>query len=202
MNTKPAFIIPDWKLPSTNIAYCNVAAALRKENYEVLGQDITWCSSLMAHWTGGLVGAMNTQEAPATVYAFGLGGMIALAASVRKPIERLVLCSPRGYYKEYLPKCTPGDTRWMGDARIAEFNQLSAQELLKNIQVEHGSIFIDSAEHIARAAHKQWVEDIVSATGWEVTTLPRQRYGVMSPVYQNALVASVRDLALTGPDIS
>jgi pimeloyl-ACP methyl ester carboxylesterase len=197
MSTKPAFIIPDWKLKASDAAYHNVAAALRRQNYEVLGQDIIWFSSLMAQWTDELSRAMNSQNAPATVFAFGLGGMIALAASTRVPIERLILCSPRGYYREYLPQCTPGDTRWMGDARAAEFAQLSSQELLASMQVKHGSIIIDEAEHIGRQAHKQWVGDIVSATGWEVTALPRQRYGVMSPGYQGILAETVKGLAHT-----
>lgn len=189
---KPAFIIPSWKLSSTDISYRNIAAALRKEGYEVLGHDISWQSHTLTQWTAGLVGALRAQQSPATVYAFGTGTMIALAAAARVPMARLVLCSPRGYFKEYLPQCTPGDMRWIGDARFAEFRAVSGREQLDNLQAASGSIIIDEAELIGRVAHKHYLDDIIESTGWDVKALRRQRYGVMSPGYQDAVVETIR----------
>jgi hypothetical protein len=194
MPTKPAFIIPDWKLAASDIAYRNIGVALREKNYNIVGQDIAWFSGKLSQWNDRLVESLRAQDQPATVYAFGVSSMIALAASAHKPVKRLILCSPRGYYKEYLPQCTPGDMRWIGDGRLVEFIQLSYMDVLSNMQVEYGSIIIDETEHIGRQAHKQWLDDIVAATGWQVTTLPRQRYGVMSPGYQQALVETARAL--------
>lgn len=191
MRNKPAFIIPDRKLRTTHAAYANVGVALQQAGYEVVGQDVAWASGTLERWVYDLVLAMNEREDDAIVCAFGLGGMIALEASTKKPIENLILCSPGGYYKEYLNQPNYIVKRWIGDIRLAEFKQKSLKDLFAKMQVRRGLIIVDASEFIARPAYKQWIDDLVAATGWEVIELPRQKYGVASPGYQKAIREAV-----------
>lgn len=191
MHNKPAFIIPDRKLKTSHPNYANLRNALRSSEFLFKGHDPVWAGGVMDCWSSKLAYSLRECE-PATVFAFGLGGMVALEASTKTPIHNLILCAPGGYYKEYVKQQDYIVKRWIGDARLAEFLQMSVKDLFANMQVDNGLIIVDESEFIGRPAYEKWINDLVDATGWQVIKLPRQRFGVASPGYQKAIVEAVK----------
>ena len=195
MNNKPAIIIPAWKHGPDHAAYANVTSALKVTGHHIIGQSLRWNSGTVERWQAEIVQTLHGQKDPITMCAYELGAMPALAAATMYPIENLILCSPHGYYKEYITKDTFITPRWMGDIRKAEFAKLSSSELLRNLKVKNARIILDEAELIGRPAHQEWIHDLIEATGWEVTTLPHESYGLMSPGYQKAVVTAVKEMS-------
>jgi pimeloyl-ACP methyl ester carboxylesterase len=189
---KTAFIIPDWQTKTSSTAYVNTVAAFKTSGYTVMGQDFTWTSGTVEKWAYELIRALHEQKNPSVVCAVGLGAMIALAASAKEPIEKLILCSPKGYFREYVqhPRFIPA--RWMGEYRLKEFSTLTAAETLKNIQVGQGQIILDQGEFIGRPEHKQWMDDLMEYTGWEATAVSHTAYGIMGPGYQRTMVNAAK----------
>lgn len=198
MNNQSVFIIPERKLKVDHPVYANLRNALRSCGFELGGCDLVWNSGTMGGWSNNVARTLKEKESSAaTVFSFGLGGMIALEASTISPINKLVLCSPGGYYKEYINQQDYIVKRWVGDARLAEFSQMSIQDLFANMQVKEGLIIVDESEFIGRPAYKQWIDDLAGATNWEVVRLPRQRFGMASPGFQKIIVDTAKSFVLT-----
>lgn len=191
---KLALIIPAWKHSATDTAYTNIAVTLRAAGYQVISQDIAWRHSTFAEWQATITSALTQTTPPITICAFQLGAMATLVAASKIPIENLVLCSPSGYFKEYSDQVLPIERRWMGDARKAEFMQLSGQAVLQGIQVKHGYIIVDEGEFVGRPAYKQWIDDLIKTTGWPLTLVSHEQYGISSPGYQRAVINTLRGL--------
>lgn len=191
---KTAFIIPDWQDKVTSSAYVNVASAFKNAGYDILGQDFPWTSGSVKGWATQLSNEIEQSPTPPVVCAVGLGCMIALVAAAQTPIDHLILCSPKGYFKEYVTHPQFISQRWMGDNRLEEFANLSAAETLANAHIKKGTIIFDQGEVIGKPTHSLWIDDLISTTKWDVIKLPRQMYGVKSPTYQRAMV----ELAKTG----
>ncbi|MGD8374442.1 MAG: hypothetical protein PVI21_06330 [Candidatus Woesebacteria bacterium] len=193
MNSQPVFIIPERKLKTDHPVYANLRGALRSNGFTIEGCDLVWSSGTMGGWSGDVTRVVK-DSGPAIMFSFGLGGMIALETSVKTPIKKLILCSPGGYYKEYINQQDYIVKRWVGDARLAEFSQMSVQDLFANMQVEEGLVIVDESEFIGRPAYKQWIDDLIGATNWEIIRLPRQRFGMASPGFQKVIVDTVKTL--------
>jgi pimeloyl-ACP methyl ester carboxylesterase len=194
--SKSAFIVPGWgEKASTVKKYGQVGRMFVKKDYGVEYVDLTWSRKTMTQWVAELTElAKGKSDTDISLLGFSLGGMASFIASSKVEVENLILCSPSGFFREYMSIIPREDMAWMGKRRREDFNNLSWRNALETSRVANGYILIGEKELEMWPDFKLWVSELEQATGWRLIVVPEADHDIALLAYQEAIMKVVKGL--------
>ncbi|MBL8159752.1 hypothetical protein JNJ66_04805 [Candidatus Saccharibacteria bacterium] len=129
-----------------------------------------------------------------SLWGFSLGAMISLLASAERPLDTLTLCSPSGYFKEYMPLIAPEFTGWCTLQQLAEFQTNSLMSLLERTHVRRAAVLAGDQELAAWPTFREAVSDIHQSTGWPLRIIANTHHDIDQPGYRQELQSVITSL--------
>lgn len=190
--TKTALILTG-KHEVTDERYQSIVEAFKSAGWDrVILYEPDWQQHTVKGLVNDFLGSVSADCQPLTLLGFSLGAMIALIASNTLDVENLALCSPSGYFKEYIPFLTPDDLNY-AHSELGGFDECSSVETINKSKAKNGCIIAGENELTEWPDFRKWVDDLKSQTGWNCTELPGVRHEVEAPAYQEAIKSMILD---------
>jgi pimeloyl-ACP methyl ester carboxylesterase len=178
----------------TDDRYKNIVSAFRDAGR---GRTELYSPNWKRTTVGGLVNdflqIVPKDDQPLSMLGFSLGAMIALIASTSLEVENLILCSPSGYFKEYMPLLTQEDLVWARQY-LSDFEAYTARTVIESTNVRHGFIIAGEKELAKWHDFKQWVDDLKQQTGWRYVKLANVDHEIEDVNYQRNIQLLIESL--------
>jgi pimeloyl-ACP methyl ester carboxylesterase len=130
-----SFIIPGYKHSPYRKIYKDIIYEFEKKGIRTIPVNITWKYKTMSQWVEEFINIYNKNKTDTNIFfGFSYGAMIAFLASLKVPVDTLILCSLSPYFQEDLPKLPRYYKRTMGKRRFADFQNIKASNLTPQIK--------------------------------------------------------------------
>lgn len=190
---KTAIVLPGRPHQVSEPQYQSIVQSFEANGFRTIAHQPDWSKKNVRVWVKDLLASVPDDSTELTLFGFSIGAFVALLAADKVNTTNLILCSPSGYFKEYIPLLTADD---LADAQenIQGFETLSTKTLIPKLQVEHGFILAGSKELKAWDDFRQWVGDLESQTGWQKIIIEGVEHEIESPAYQVAVKKLIEGL--------
>lgn len=191
---KTVIISPGWNQSSEDERYDFVVAAYRDKGYKVVRYSPRWNNGTMATWVDGLTDLIDEADGEMTLWGFSLGAMASLVASAKRPVVSLVLCSPSGYFKEYLSLI---DARYLSQwntHQLDAFKALSFHDYIQSVRSKDNYVFAGELELKEWPAFNKIVDDLKAINQFKVRVLEETHHDFSAPHYKQAISEAINVL--------
>lgn len=160
---------------------------------QVVRYDSDWGLSNVKRFADDFLQTLPDNCQPLTLFGFSLGAMIALIASTKVDVDNLILCSPSGYFKEYISLLSAEDMGWAKE-HLKDFESWSAIEIIKSSKASNGYILAGENELKMWPDFKKWIEDLQSQTQWPLSVVSGIAHEIEASQYQQIIHLIIKDL--------
>lgn len=136
---KIVFIIPGYsESKKNNPAYTKIAGYFKTKGIFPVIVDIDWKHKTMSDYVKQFKNIYTKNKKSAEIYflGFSYGAMISFISSVELKPKIQILCSLSPYFKEDFPYIREWWKRYVGQARLADFNKISFNVLAKKVSAK------------------------------------------------------------------
>jgi hypothetical protein len=177
----------------TNERYQDIVKAFKESGWDqVILYEPDWQQRTVKGLVDNFLSSFPVEDSSLTLLGFSLGAMIALIASDTLDIENLVLCSPSGYFREYVP-LLPADDLIYARTELGDFEEYSSVEVVNKSKAKNGYIIAGENELTEWPDFKKWIGDFRAQTAWKYIEIPDVGHEIEAPAYQGAIMSWVAE---------
>lgn len=191
---KTIIISPGWNQSSNDTSYDFIAKAYEGKGYQAMRYSPQWNGRTMTDWVDGLIEMIDKAEGDVALWGFSLGAMASLTASTHRRITSLVLCSPSGYFKEYLPLIDSKYLSQWNDRQLSVFESLSFVDIADKVRVADSYVLAGELELEEWPAFRKVVDDLKATGKFKVSIIKEAHHDFSAPNYRLAISEAVGNL--------
>ena len=191
---KTAIISPGWNQSSKETRYDFVADAFTAKGYKVIRYDPESGGNTVINWVNGLKAIIDRTEGEVALWGFSMGAMTSLIVASERPISSLLLCSPSGFFKEYLPLINDKYLVNWKDNQLGVFKSLSFVQTVKKLQSKESYVFAGELELEEWPSFRKLVDDLQATNKFDVKVINETHHDFSAPNYRRAICAAISKL--------
>jgi|GEM_PF-3382124 len=192
---KTVIISPGWNQSSDDGRYDFIANAYRDKGYEVVRYSPQWDGRTMTDWVDGLIRIIDKTDGDAALWGFSLGAMASLIVSAQRPVISLLLCSPSGYFKEYLPLIDDRYLSQWSKRQLDAFDVLSLYGIVEKMQSKDNYVLAGDLEIEEWPSFRRIVDDLKALDKFNVRIIKETHHDFSMSNYRQAISEVIDNLA-------
>ncbi len=190
---KTAIIIPGWQ-EETSKHHEEIAQLFHERGYEqVVIHTPNWKKASMKYFVSDFLNTISSDGDAHTLFGFSMGAMIALVVSCTVQVDNLILCSPSGYFKEYMSLFSEEDFAWTAK-NLPDFSAYSSADILDSLRVNNGYIIAGEKELAEWPDFRQWITDLREKTSWQYSEVTTVGHDIAHVDYMRQIAQVIRSI--------
>lgn len=191
---KTVIISPGWNQSSKGARYDFVSDAYIANGYKVIRYDPQSGDSTVIDWANGLKEIIDTTEGEVALWGFSIGSMASLIVSSERPVSSLLLCSPSGFFKEYLPLIDDKYLKNWNHSQMDAFESLSFIQTVEKLQSKESYVFAGELELEEWPSFRKVVDDLRNTDKFSVKVIDETHHDFSAPHYRQAICDAINNL--------
>ena len=121
MQKEKLYIIPGYHESPKNLGYKQLIKSGKEKGYDVVFWEPEWKYKKMSDWVSDFSKKVGSSHQNTTVIGFSFGAFIALLASEKTKIDKIISCSLSPYFEDDINKLPDLAFKILGKRRMLEF---------------------------------------------------------------------------------
>lgn len=191
---KTVIITSGWQQSADDARYDYVAEAYVAKGFRVVRHSPVWDARPVTDWARDLQEmAQDHSDDGVALWGFSLGGMMSLLVASQVRCESIVLGSPSGFFREYMPLIDPEYLVGWSPEQLEAYRTLSLADTIGKIKTAKKFVIAGELELAEWPSYRQEISDLKAAR-YDVRLAAGAHHDCSTPSYVEAVQAFIANL--------